>query len=879
MASIKIFIASSRELSSERVELENEIGRIAEENRKAGVDIELVIWEKYSDYMTHTSKQDRYFRGIEECAVFICLIHSKIGRYTREELNLAMNNCKSGKHPQFIFVFFKDIGFRITEISRQDFDAVLDLKEHLEDQKQFPVFFDHIADLKLMIRKDLTRIIKENYGHKTPAQPVILPPRFLPRRTAGFTNRAAEIEKIIANLCKNEVVHIRGMGGIGKTELAIEISHRCIEKFDDGIIWHFAEKSQIDEVLNKILTAYKSDSFSMPLGEKKSIVQKILTGKKVLIILDNVEWDNRESVQEFINLAPDCAILITTRPHKGLLFDRSVLYDLDELAEKDAITLFEQKSSRSLSIHEKTHIAKIYKKLGGLPLAIELTARWAQSSQTNTAQLANWVNDNIISVFEENAKIKAIFKYTSDQMNEKEKEIFAILGVFNGETFSLEAVKTISAAKDVELILHKFIGLALVKIDKNRFQMHPILKFHAKELLPDDKVFIHRMMEYYLKFLASAKHLSSLDAEKDNIMGALDYAAANQMHENVLAFINYLTSPADAYYGYFAQRGYWEEGMRRAEQAIAICKRLKKTDSIAWYKTCLGLYHYWLGENDQARKLYKAAQEIFTKNQDYKGLIACLHQLGYIEDDENYYTRASAVYAKSLDLAQKINDRPLMALGYHLVGVAAYHQGLYDRAQQNIKKAIAIDSKLELVQAVARNKRRLAAVLRMKAHYSPKSRNSLLQQAFTCINEALLQETHVRNQARGNRQLGMLHEETGQLEKAQACYEKSLALFESIQNKKGIGSVKYNLGSVYEKTDRIQDAQKFYRESLVIAEQVKCRYGVACAWRQLGALAKKADNLHQARKALDKSVKIFAAIHSPFLREARHLRQKLDKKE
>lgn len=875
MKSLKIFISSSRELNNERIELENEIGQIAEENRKAGVSVELDIWEKHEAHITDQSKQDKYLQALTECEIFICLIHSQVGQFTREELELALANCTAGRKPNFIFVFFKNM-INIAAIPRQNMNAVLDLKEYLEDQRQFPIFFDHINDIKLILRRDLMKILKQSTGAQSGWERTLLPPRFSHRRTIGFTNRVQEIDQIVSRLVNREAVHLRGMGGVGKTELAIELCHLCIEKFGDGIIWHFAEKSQLEELLNRILTDYQSDSLSLPLEEKKTVVQKILGGKNALIVLDNVEWHNREAVQELIDLAPDCAILITTRPYKGLSFERTVPYELNELEEKDTIALFERKTTRSLTNAEKTDVAQIYKMIGGLPLLIELAARWAESSQTKTEQLVKWISEKDIEFLtEENSKIQAIFDYTSNQMNDKEKEVFSVLGVFSGQTFTLEAVEMISKATDIECTLHKFIGLSLLKINKNRFHLHPLLKFHAKAMLSNN-LYKQRMMYYYLNFMESAKHVSAIDAEKENIIGALDFAAANHDDDNTLSFIEFLSSPTNAYYGFFARQGYWQEGMKRAEQAIEICRRLGKENLQAWYETCMGLYHYWLGHNDQARLFYVEAQAIFEKTKDDKGLIVCLHQLGYIEDDENYYSKARAVYTESLNLAQQINDQSLIALGYHLVGVAAYHQGRYDEAQQHIEQAIEMDQHLGMSQAVARNKRRLAAVLRMKAHYAePTRRADILQQAYAHIEDALRNESHARNQARGYRQLGMLFEEDNQLDKALEYYEKSLMKFESIQNKKGIGSVKYNLASYHEKVGQFNDARQLYQESMEIAEQVNCRYGTASAWRQLGSLSKKENDLEQAKRAYDESIKIFNAIQSPFTEEARKIRQEL----
>ncbi len=875
MKPLRIFISSSVELSEERKVVVECIDHKAAKVKRNRIDLKAVMWEKLPAYSTTVSNQTIYEKKMARCEIFICMIHRKVGQYTKRELDIAIQNCQRGRNPRKVLFLFKRI---LSEEMSPDTHQVIELMERLKKQERFPVWFSNSKELTDLIEQNIDKALERRISSK-PTGSIITTRPFssLPRRSMGFVNRTQEIEHIKAYLIQRRAVHLHGLGGIGKTDLGTEIAYRCRKYFRDGIIWYKADKCQIEELLNQILSEFKRELVASPLSEKKNLTQRLLLGKRILIVLDNVEIENRMAVQELIDLVPDCAILVTTRSRKGLSFNNVITVELDELALKESVALFESKTGRRFNEVEKNDTVLVYKQLGGIPLALELAARWAESSHSEIIKLAQWLREKGIELLhKENEKIRAIFSYTYNQLDKDEKKLFTIIGAFWGETFTLEAVEKVSKMQTVELILHKFIGLSLLKKHENRYYFHPLLKFYARGKLSDHQV-QRRMMKYYLSLTSRfADQHSVLEGERDNILGALDYASTQGDGENELLFIDLLMGGHDAYYGFFAQRGYWNEGIKRAEQAIELTFHLKREMLTARYYSHLGLFHYWLGQQKQARQDFEKAHELLSREKNIKGMIVCLHQLGYIEDDENRYARAREVYTKSLTLAQKIKDQRLIALGYHLVGVIDYHQGFYDKAQQNLQKAIAIDQDLGIPQAVARNQRRLAAVLRMKAHYCKTAqRKDFLKQGFALIEAALQTESSIRSQARGQRQLGMLYEEDKQLEKAKKCYEKSLTIFESIGNKKGVGTVQYNLGSVCEKTKLPEKARKWYLDSKTIAAQVNSKYGQACALRQLGLLAKKQNALKQARSLLTESLEIFESIQSCFKAEVEQLLNQL----
>ncbi len=82
MKTIKIFLASSSELESDRKEFEIFINRKNKEYVKDSIFLELLLWEDFIDAISVTRLQDEYNKAVKGCDIFVSLFHTKVGKYT-----------------------------------------------------------------------------------------------------------------------------------------------------------------------------------------------------------------------------------------------------------------------------------------------------------------------------------------------------------------------------------------------------------------------------------------------------------------------------------------------------------------------------------------------------------------------------------------------------------------------------------------------------------------------------------------------------------------------------------------------------------------------------------------------------------------------------
>ena len=110
MKTIKIFVASSDELREERLELSDLFAHLNRVFKCRGIELEISKWEFLDESMGPLHKQEEYNREIKTCDMCLVLYWTKIGDYTREELEVAYNELQAGRKPYKLYIYFKEVG-------------------------------------------------------------------------------------------------------------------------------------------------------------------------------------------------------------------------------------------------------------------------------------------------------------------------------------------------------------------------------------------------------------------------------------------------------------------------------------------------------------------------------------------------------------------------------------------------------------------------------------------------------------------------------------------------------------------------------------------------------------------------------------------------
>jgi len=136
---IKIFLASSAELAPERKEIEIAINRMNKDLHSKGIFLHLSLWEDGQCIGQSFRSQDNYNQEVAACDVFALLFYSKLGKYTKEEFNIAKGRFDGDEHPRILT--FKKAGSLPANVSVRDITSLREFEDYLSDKAHFPFMF------------------------------------------------------------------------------------------------------------------------------------------------------------------------------------------------------------------------------------------------------------------------------------------------------------------------------------------------------------------------------------------------------------------------------------------------------------------------------------------------------------------------------------------------------------------------------------------------------------------------------------------------------------------------------------------------------------------------------------------------------------------
>jgi hypothetical protein len=157
MRTIKIFLASSAELDSDKEQVELFVSRKNKDYRKKRLFIELTTWKDFISAMSEEHSQEKYNQYIRSCDIAIFLFHTILGRYTREEFDAAHHAfLKSPAHNKkpLIYTFFKNDNSKSSDIEN--------IKNYIDSLEHFYDTYKNADELFVKLYRQLDKVEIEN---------------------------------------------------------------------------------------------------------------------------------------------------------------------------------------------------------------------------------------------------------------------------------------------------------------------------------------------------------------------------------------------------------------------------------------------------------------------------------------------------------------------------------------------------------------------------------------------------------------------------------------------------------------------------------------------------------------------------------------------
>jgi hypothetical protein len=151
----RFFLASSADLARERDLAELLILRRNPKVVEAGLSFEVVRWEFLLQTISNGRVQDRFSEEMLTCDVMVVLFYAKVGKFTKEEFDIAYASLRASRNPRHILAYFKTKPSLSIDKIDKDIRGILKLRKEIAKHEGIYVDFDSRASLELSLERQL----------------------------------------------------------------------------------------------------------------------------------------------------------------------------------------------------------------------------------------------------------------------------------------------------------------------------------------------------------------------------------------------------------------------------------------------------------------------------------------------------------------------------------------------------------------------------------------------------------------------------------------------------------------------------------------------------------------------------------------------------
>ncbi|WP_018567140.1 AfsR/SARP family transcriptional regulator [Streptomyces sp. PsTaAH-124] len=360
-------------------------------------------------------------------------------------------------------------------------------------------------------------------------EPVAAPvrPAQLPATVPDFTGRTSFVTELSDMLASAEgrvmaVSALAGIGGVGKTTLAVHVAHRARASFPDGQLYVDLQgagqrAAEPETVLGSFLRALGTADSAIPdsLEERAALYRSVLDGRRVLVLLDNAR--DAAQIRPLLPGTEGCAALVTSRVRMVGLAGAH-LVDLDVMSPEEALQLFVRIVGEERVASEREAALDVVAACGFLPLAIRIAASRLAARRTWTVSvLAAKLADERRRLDELQAgdlAVKATFELGYGQLEPAQARAFRLLGLADGPDISLAAAAAVLdlPAEDTEDLLEALVDTSLLEsAAPGRYRFHDLVRLYARACAERDEqppgerdAALSRLLDFYLATAAGA---------------------------------------------------------------------------------------------------------------------------------------------------------------------------------------------------------------------------------------------------------------------------------------------------------------------------------------------------------------------------------------
>jgi tetratricopeptide (TPR) repeat protein/transcriptional regulator with XRE-family HTH domain len=548
-----------------------------------------------------------------------------------------------------------------------------------------------------------------------------LPPRMLPYDIETFIGRAAELQLLaegaqrVARAGRTGVFAIEGLGGIGKTALAVHAAHMITVDFPDlfpdahlflDLHGYTPDVSALapKDALRSLLQQLGVPHALVPArqSDRETMFRSSLASRKSLVILDNAR--DADQVRPLLPGSACCMVIVTSRDALRSL-DGATVLQLGTPPDAEAIALFRKVAGldpadgEDLALPADPRLAEIVALCAGLPLAVQVVAaRLSRRAALGVSGILTGLaeeHDRLSLLQDRHRGVRAAFQSSLRHLDPGEKELFTRLALVPSTDFDVCAAASLSGAGP-DLTMDRLESLLdqhlLILRAPDRFEFHDLARLYARELADHsaeqaaNDAATDRLLEFYL---ATARRADRLFERGLPFPGEPADEATGEPGDEATALPRLATSQD-------AQRWFTTE-LHNLKASAELAVSTGRTRIAIGLPAALSDYLRTHGPWSWALSLHQSALDEATRSGDRPGQAGALRSVGgvlsrtgRIAESKEKFGQALEVYRElgdergvgraliELSIAQRVTDEPVASLA-SLTEALSIFQRMNDR--------------------------------------------------------------------------------------------------------------------------------------------------------------------------------------------------------
>lgn len=561
-------------------------------------------------------------------------------------------------------------------------------------------------------------------------------PCTLPYDLPDFTGRDGELARLLEagrapGGQSTRIVGVDGMGGSGKTALAVHAAHLLAADYPDGQLFvdlrGFSPGEKAQEpgaVLHSLLRLVGVPDERIPedLERRHTLWRTVSAQRKLLLLLDNAA--DAAQVRPLLPTSENCLVILTGRV-RMLDLDGAEWLSLGLLSAGDSATLLTRMLGDGRTAAEPGAVTELARLCCGLPLALRITtARLRNRPRWTVQYLVDRLADETRRLRELSAgerSVEATLRLSYQAMEADQRGAFRLLGLHPGSAIDVHSAAALldTDVHDAEDVLEDLLDAHLLEQhEAGLYGFHDLVRTYAmsvREAEDDETGAVERLVGYYAQAANQAcevlfpgrerfddsgedgvpelprmegdeQALRWFDREHEALLAVVAKAGTRGMHRRAALLARDMLFHLDL-------RGHYEEFRAVGRIGVDACRQLDDPTLLGVSLGNLAVGHWWLGDFQDGITTAQEALEL-AASRDRRGEALCIDVLGLLHGALGEFDDARAYLDQGIALHRELGNHRAEAVALANLSTVQTWAGHYAEAARHAARATELNRRL-----------------------------------------------------------------------------------------------------------------------------------------------------------------------------------------